>query len=72
MGKSKKADSVSVVVTDFGNVSIRPETEAAYIGHYFRKRAPVKSRKEALKRLEEAVMCMSDHFWVVGKVLEEV
>lgn len=63
---------IDVVVTDFGDVFIKPETAVVYREHYFRKRAPVKSRKEATEKLMEVAVCLSKHYWLMGKSLKEL
>jgi hypothetical protein len=64
--------SVMVVETDFGAVTVDDLTLRLYEQFFFRKKAPKKSKKEAIAKLEQHVFAMADHAWVMGDVLKRI
>lgn len=61
-----------VIVTDLGKVVVTDRTLQKYEEWFFRKRAPKKSKKQAIAALEAHVMAMSAHAWIMGDVLTKV
>lgn len=56
----------NVVVTPYCEVYISPDTTKRYIEAFHKKRAPVKSRKEAIDQLTKYAMLRAQHDWVTG------
>jgi hypothetical protein len=66
MTRSPLDEGQLVVVTDFGTVPVPERVAKAYRGFYFRRRAPKKSVRQAMERLNADVQAMMHYSWVMG------